>query len=173
LSAVFLISACALSVPAARGTRATPATQITLAGSNDNRTDKVSAVPQTSDAEEAIRRVIAATAAANNAGDVDAWVALFAPDFVYMAPGAPAVSTRDALVAVARAGFIHTASIRIEPVEIQLMGDWAFARTAVSGSVVIRGSGNTVTVDNKQLVVYRRQPDGQWKIARLITNNNR
>jgi len=124
--------------------------------------------------ERAIRALIAETAAANNAGDVERWVALFADEFVYMAPGAPAVTTRRALVEVAEAGFRHEASIQIEPLEIRTVSDeWAFARSAVSGSVRLHSSGEVVPVDVKQLVLYRRDPvSGEWRIARIITNSN-
>ena len=118
-----------------------------------------------------IAALIERTAAANNAGDVEAWVALFGDDFVYMAPGSPPVTSRDALREVARAGFRHDAAIRIEPAEIEVHGDWAFARSQVTGRVTLAGSGEVVQVDVKQLAIYRRQ-DGEWRIARLIMNGN-
>ena len=125
------------------------------------------------DAQVAIRTLIQRTAKANNAGAVEAWVDLFAPDAVYMAPGAPSVTTREGLLEVARAGFRHHASIDIEPLEIRVFGDWAFARTRVSGSVRLQGTGEVVSVDVKEIVIYRRGEDGDWKIARLISNSNR
>lgn len=120
----------------------------------------------------AIRAVIESVESANNAGDVERWVGHFAADAVYMAPGAPAVTTREGLVEVARAGFRHAAAIDIEPVEIEVVGDWAFVRAAVTGKVTLHRSGDVVEVDVKQLVIYRRQPDGQWKIARMMSNSN-
>lgn len=126
-----------------------------------------------SDDAQAIRELIAAVEAANNAGDVEKWVGLFASDFVYMAPNTPAVTARDSLVEVAKAGFRHQASVTIEPVEIRVQGDWGYARNAVSGTVKLHGSGQEVTVDVKQLVVYTRERDGQWRIARLMSNPNR
>ena len=122
------------------------------------------------------RQVIAAliqeVEAANNGGDVDRWVGLFAPDFAYMAPGAPAVTTTDALTEVARAGFQHNAAVDIRPLEIEVHGDWAFARTEVTGTVTLQGSGRVVQVNSKQLVIYRKVDDGTWRIARLISNSN-
>lgn len=120
-----------------------------------------------------IRELIASVEAANNAGDVEQWVGLFASDFVYMAPNAPAVTSRDSLAEVARTGFRHQAAVRIQPLEIRVIGDWAYARNAVSGTVTLAGSGQVVTVDVKQLAVYARERDGQWRIARLMSNSNR
>ena len=125
------------------------------------------------DDHQAIRELIASVEAANNAGDVARWVGLFARDFVYLASSAPAVTSRDSLVEVAKAGFRHKAAVRIQPIEIKVKGDWAYARNAVSGSVTLARSGQVVTVDVKQLAVYTRESDGQWRIARLMSNSNR
>lgn len=119
----------------------------------------------------AIASLIEAVEAANNAGDVEAWVALFAEDAVYMPPGVPAVTTRPELVEIARAGFMNDAAIEIEPLEIHVLGDWAFARSNVGGTITLDGSGAVVTIDVKQLVIYHREAAG-WRIARLINNAN-
>jgi uncharacterized protein (TIGR02246 family) len=121
----------------------------------------------------AIESLIEMTEAANNAGDVDAWVALFADDAVYMPPGAPAVTTREDLIEIAEAGFRHQADVDIEPIEITVQGDWAFARSRATGSVTLDGSGEVVEVDVKQIVIYSREADGTWRIARMIMNSNR
>jgi uncharacterized protein (TIGR02246 family) len=97
---------------------------------------------------------------------------LFARDFVYMANGAPPVTSREALVAVAKTGFRNKTAVEIKPVEIQVVGDWAFARTAVTGSVTLAESGRVVSIDVKQLVIYRKNEQGTWRIARLIGNSN-
>lgn len=123
-------------------------------------------------AEADIRALIEEVEAANNAGDVERWVGLFAEDAVYMPPNAPAVTTRDGLVEAAQAGFRHDAAIDIEPVEIEVHGDWAFARTAVTGTVTLQESRDVVPIDVKQIVIYRKGDDGRWKIARLIGNSN-
>jgi ketosteroid isomerase-like protein len=88
-----------------------------------------------------------------------------------MAPGAPAVTTREGLRAVAEAGFRHRPSIRIEPLEIVVTETWAFARSQVGGTVVIHPTGEVVTVDVKQISIYRRTASGEWRIARLIMNS--
>lgn len=120
----------------------------------------------------AIRALIEAGERANEAGDVEAWVALFAEDFVYMPPGVPAVTTRDALIETAEAGFRHAADLDIEPQEIVIEGNWAFARNHVTGTIELAGSGDVVPIDVKQIVLYSRDADGNWRIARMITNSN-
>lgn len=122
--------------------------------------------------QRAIVDLIQRTQVSNNAGDVEAWVALFADDAVYMAPGAPAVTTRRGLREVAAAGFRHRADIAIDPVEIVVTGPWAYARTRVGGTVTVHPTGEVVAVDVKQIVIYRRTESGAWRIARLISNSN-
>lgn len=123
--------------------------------------------------EAAIRELIAQTAAANNAADTLGWVALFEERAVYMPLGTPEVTTRAGLEQVAAVGFgPYAADIQITPAEVVVSGDWAFARSYVTGTVTSRRDGEIIPVDVKQLVVYHRQPDGSWKIARLISNRN-
>jgi len=123
--------------------------------------------------EAAIRELISQTAATNNAADTLGWVELFEDSAVYMAPGMLEVTGRGDLMDVAAAGFgPYAAAVEIRPVEIEILGDWAFARSHVSGSVTPRTGGDPIAVDVKQLVLYHRQPDGTWKIARLIMNSN-
>lgn len=123
--------------------------------------------------EAAIRELIARTAVANNAADTLGWVGLFEEGAVYMPPGAPEISSREGLKEAAAAGFgSYAADVQIAPAEIVISGDWAFARSRVTGSVTPRAGGELIRVDIKQLVIYHRQPDGSWKIARLINNRN-
>ncbi len=129
--------------------------------------------PDTAADEAAIRELIAQTAAANNAADTLGWIALFEEGAVYMPPGGLEVTTRAGLLEVAAAGFgPYAADIRITPAEIVISGAWAFARSYVTGTVTPRAGGEAIPVDVKQLVIYHRQPDGSWRIARLITNRS-
>lgn len=121
-----------------------------------------------------IGMIIQDMAMANNRGDVDAWVGNFDVNAVYMPPGLPAVTDPDSLEEMARSGFnSFQAAIAIEPVEIVVLGAWAFARARVTGRATPVGGGTPTPIDNKELIVLRRQSDGGWKIARLILNANR
>ena len=126
-----------------------------------------------SSADEArIRAMIQHTADLNNAADTLGWVALFEEGAVYMPPGS-AIDTEDGLRAAAALGFGgYQAAITIEPVEIVVLGEWAFVRSLVTGTVTPRSGGDAIPVDVKQLVIYHKQPDGTWKIARFMSNRN-
>lgn len=133
---------------------------------------RAQAGPSWGDEQRAVVRLIEDVEAANNAGDVAAWVEFFADDAVYMAPGTPAVTTRKGLVDVAERGFRHSASIDVEPLEIVVDGPWAWARNRVTGTVTVSPTGDRVVVDSKQLVIYLRTETGEWRIHRMITNSN-
>ena len=123
--------------------------------------------------EIAIRELIARTAAANNAADTLGWVDLLEIGAVYMPPGIPPVTTRSGLEEMAATGFgPYAAAITIDPTEIVVSGDWAFARSEVGGTVTSRAGGDPIPVNVKQLVVYHRQASGEWKIARFMSNAN-
>ncbi len=123
--------------------------------------------------EAAVVELIRQTELANNAADTLGWVALFDEGAVYMPPGAPEVTTREGLMEAAALGFGgYAAAISITPAEIVVQGDWAFARSQVTGTVTPRTGGEPIPVDVKQLAIYHRQVNGEWRIARLMNNSN-
>jgi uncharacterized protein (TIGR02246 family) len=95
-------------------------------------------------------------AAAVNAGDVDAFVALHEPDAtVIVPPDGRRVSGRDAIRAAVRPVLALGPTAEIELVDKLQSGDLAltFARVEVFGSV------------SRGTVVSRRQADGTWRIV--------
>ncbi len=123
--------------------------------------------------KDAILRLILQTEEMNRTGDAEGWVALFEEGAVYMPPNMPAVDTREGIVELAVSGFsAYRSEVEIEPLEIEIADDWAYVRSTVKGSAIPIAEGDTIDVDMKQLVIYRRQADGTWKIARLIGNKN-
>ena len=126
----------------------------------------------------AIRALISRAVEVSQAGDAAAWAALFADGGVYMRPNGPEITTRAGLQEFARLYLGEFQSqVAITPVEIEVFGDWGFARTAVKGTIQAKVGGDPVPdpipVDGKEIGVYRRQQDGAWKLWRLIGNSNR
>jgi uncharacterized protein (TIGR02246 family) len=134
-----------------------------------------SSVIQDTEADRAaIRTFIERATNVNRSGDAAAWVAQFAEGAVYMPANGPEVSTRSGLQAVAERNFAQfLPQITITPIEVEVFGDWAFARTTVTGTLQPKAGGDVVTLDLKEIAVYRRQQDGGWKLWRLIGNSNR
>ncbi|HUE84725.1 MAG TPA: DUF4440 domain-containing protein [Vicinamibacterales bacterium] len=122
---------------------------------------------------EAIRAAVTRATEINRAGDASAWADLFADGAIVMPDGAPEVTGQQDLQAFARRWFDpFDVLITIEPLEIEPSGDWAFVRTAVTGSLTPKAGGDPVTVNDKELAIFRRQSDGAWKVWRLIGNSN-
>lgn len=126
----------------------------------------------------AVRAFISRAAKVNQSGDPAAWTDLFAEGGIYMPANGPEVTTRAGLQEVA-AGYFgeFQPKVVITPVEIEVFGDWAFAKTTVKGTLLPRTGGDPVPepipVDGKEIAVYRRQQNGGWKLWRLIGNSNR
>jgi uncharacterized protein (TIGR02246 family) len=132
-------------------------------------------IAQNADADKAaIRMFIDRATELNQAGATAAWVAMFAEGGAYMPANGPEVTGRSGLQAVAERQFAQfQPQITITPVEIEVFGDWAFAKAIVAGTLQPRAGGDPVTIDAKEIAVYRRQQDGGWKLWRLIGNSNR
>ena len=51
--------------------------------------------------------------------------------------------------------------------DVQIVGDWAFEWGYATGSIR-DAAGKIVDIRGKQLRVMKRQPDGEWKFARVM-----
>lgn len=114
--------------------------------------------------ERAIRDVITRWANATAAGDTAAVLALMSDDVLFMTPGREPFG-KDAFAAQSaklRDTKIESTS---HPVEIQVSGDWAYARTQLTvkmtqpGGAVNARSGYTLSI-------FKRGPDGSWLLIR-------
>jgi uncharacterized protein (TIGR02246 family) len=99
-----------------------------------------------------------------NAGDVDALVALYEPDAVYVAgPGQPIVG-REAIRSALAAWLAVKPKLRLELTGLAVAGDVALERTR--WTVVMPGpDGAPATTSGSSSVVLRRQPDASWRMA--------
>ena len=131
--------------------------------------------PSSSSADaDAVRQIAQNATAAHRAGDSLALSALFEEDAIMMSDGGASLTGRAAITASFGEMLRQfTSRATIEPVETEVAGDWAFMRTAVSGTLEPRAGGAAIPLDGKEIVIARRQTDGSWKVARLIGNSNR
>jgi uncharacterized protein (TIGR02246 family) len=120
--------------------------------------------------EDAIRKLVGeAYDKAMAAGDVSAKMRLYTADAVLMPPEGPAVSGQEGIRLWHEALFKKGTSPGVSKVEeIQVFGEWGFARGTFSGTVTLRPGAPPTGVSEKWLVIVRRQGDGSWKIARDI-----
>jgi uncharacterized protein (TIGR02246 family) len=117
----------------------------------------------------AIRAAEKALAQAFESADRTAWVNSYTEDAIFVGPGAPAIEGRRALLDVAPQ--ISMSSLEIAAHSTLGTGDLAatFGRaTWVSGP---KGS-DAPTVRRRFLMVWRRDLDGAWRIAREMLNED-
>ena len=60
-------------------------------------------------------------------------------------------------------------TIKFDIEEIEVAGQYAFARTISKGTTLIHASGDTVPEENRELFVLK-QEEGSWKIDRYMFN---
>jgi uncharacterized protein (TIGR02246 family) len=123
--------------------------------------------------EAAIRALRDAFLDAQQAGDAERNTSFYTDDAIIMTPGAPSHTGINA-IRTALADFFDDCEWNSqEPIEeLQVMGDWAFTRTTWSGTQTDKATGTAATVSGKAVHIYRRQPEGTWKIAIDIYNFN-
>ena len=118
---------------------------------------------------DAIRAAELALAEAFEDTDPTAWVNSYTEDAIFVGPGSPPIEGRAALLAVARQ--ITMSSLEIVADSTIGAGDFAATTgraTWVSGK---RDSG-APTIRRRFLMVWRRDPDGRWRIARELLNED-
>jgi uncharacterized protein (TIGR02246 family) len=103
---------------------------------------------------------------AANTGQVDRLVEIYAPDAVILPPGGPVIEGSQTIRELFRQEFERfDTKLAFTTQEIEVEGDMAFRR----GRYVWRGtprlSGQAIETTNKFLEIWRRQPDGSWRIA--------
>ena len=122
---------------------------------------------------DSVNNALAAHVSAVNSADVDANMAGFTDDTVYMPPNSAPIRGKSELAKMVRSWFEDfQVSIEMVPEETIVSGDWAFQWGLLHGETRPRDGGDAIPMDWKFIYIYRRQPDGSWKIARDIYNAN-
>jgi uncharacterized protein (TIGR02246 family) len=121
-------------------------------------------------AEKAIRDALARWTADFNARDANRICDLFAPDLRYDFRGLP---ERDynaicSLLQRALAERSKKITYSFDIKEIIVSGDMAIGRLVWTSRASQEGSSQVTETKEPGLDVFRRQPDGQWRIARYM-----
>ena len=113
-----------------------------------------------------IRQAERALVAALSSPDPLAWVDHYTDDAVFVAPGAPAVVGREALMRMARA-MRPLSAVQIQDVKTD--GSGTLAAVYGRGSWV-NGAGTSTqsTTNVRLLIVWRKGDDGRWRIAQEL-----
>ncbi len=120
-------------------------------------------------AEEEIRAALAKWTQDFNAGNADTVCSLFSPELRYDFRGYPERGYADICARLKRSladtGKRYTYALDIR--EILVSGDIAVVRLVWTLTVAL-GNGQTVTSVEPGMDIFRRAPDGSWKIIRYL-----
>lgn len=121
----------------------------------------------------AVARTVATFDSCARTGALDVFMGYVAEDAVALFPDMPAIVGKQALRAFYGS---YYGSFRIDghhaPIETQTIGDLVINRGEVHGTVTPKAGGQPMPIDNKYLMIFRRQPDGSLKIWRAAANSN-
>ena len=100
--------------------------------------------------------------------DPAALAALFTVDGVRIPNGSPVNHGREAIQGVSISD--DFTSFQIDNTEIGGQGDTAYSWTEYALTSLASGGAEPSTVNNRSLLVIRRQPDGSWLITTMMFN---
>jgi len=124
--------------------------------------------------EAAVRAVLDKYAESVNKLDVNLHVSIWDEAGIKHKPNAPAVVGLPAMRERLEKNFPTYASrhmvIKIQ--EVIVSGDWAFAHGVYTDEAVLKAGGKTAYTDGKFLTVFKREPDGAWKIYADTSSSN-
>lgn len=119
------------------------------------------------DDKQKIRDLIATWMRATAAGDLPQVLKLMAEDVVFLLPGQPPLRGKDAFAAGFAAASQH---VRVEGAsdvqEIEIAGDWAYCWNHLTVKVTLLPAGSPKLRTGYTLTILRKQPDGNWVVAR-------
>jgi len=114
--------------------------------------------------ERAIRELVETWMTASRAGDAETVLSLMADDVVFMVPGREPFG-KQTFAANSR----NMDGVRLEGKadirELKVLGDWAYLRNFIDITITPPG-GEPVHRSGYTLTVLRKEPDGQWLLAR-------
>lgn len=122
---------------------------------------------------EALGRVAEAWLRGWLAGDVEALMALYAEEPVLLPQGRKPVVGRAAIRALYEPllrDYRFESRSRVE--EIAASGDLGFIWSSYALTAVPVAGGAPIAAEGKSVFLLRREPDGAWRIARLIDNSD-
>jgi len=144
---------------------------ITMAKSNLCENAKVLKTEIMNEKEQSeIKKVLFSYRDALNESNAEKVLSLYTENGVFMPSSAPTAIGQDQLKGTYEFVF-NNIQLNIEFYidEIEIVGEYAFARTTSKGTTLIRASGETVPEENRELFVLRKE-NGSWKIDRYMFN---
>jgi uncharacterized protein (TIGR02246 family) len=114
--------------------------------------------------ERAIRELVETWMTASRAGDAETVLSLMADDVVFMVPGREPFG-KQTFAANSRSMDGVRLEGKADIRELKVLGDWAYLRNFIDITITPPG-GEPVHRSGYTLTVLRKEPDGQWLLAR-------
>lgn len=131
-------------------------------------------VPAQAGEVAAIKALFDRHIAAFSAGDAAAFSVLFTDDAVMMPPDRQALTGKEGIRWGLRVAFgLISANVAGGSLEVEIAGDWAYARRTYAVTLTAKTGGEKMEVVANWLDILKRQPDGSWKIHREMVNSDR
>jgi ketosteroid isomerase-like protein len=108
-----------------------------------------------------------------NDGDIATLSSLTTEGHIMIAPGRPPIVGKKANdEANGRAFQMFDIDETWTPVETVISGDLAYQRGTYTVKATPKGGGNTSNTSGTFMRIYRKQPDGQWRMVRDMFNSD-
>jgi uncharacterized protein (TIGR02246 family) len=122
----------------------------------------------------AIDRGHEAFLAGMRANDCNALLPLLTEDVVFAPPNTPTASGLDGVRQWCEPIFkqVKTTAVTVSDRDVVLAGDWAIEHGNFDWTVAPIAGGPEQREQGRFVAVYRRQPDGTWKLTRDIWNSS-
>lgn len=123
---------------------------------------------------ESIRELEDKAREAAKAKDLDQYVSFYADDAVLLWPRAPMITGRDAIREFMRVFLsMPDFSLSFETAQVKVSQAGDFAYTYGTNKVtLVDANGKKMKDSGKYLTVYRKQPDGTWKVMADMGNSD-
>jgi uncharacterized protein (TIGR02246 family) len=123
---------------------------------------------------EKIKAIPAKATAAINSGNFEGWLGLMDENVQALFRGHKTLNGKDEIIAeMGKYWKDPESDYDIEHHETRLLGDYAYGIGTVKGTEKNPDTGKIEVVNSRELVLFKKQPDGEWKVFRLIVNQNR
>jgi uncharacterized protein (TIGR02246 family) len=114
--------------------------------------------------ETAIRQVVETWMAATRRGDLPTILSLMTDDVLFMVPGQEPFG-KEAFAASFKTMSGAEIDGKSDIVELRILGEWAFIRNHIDLRIT-RPDGQGVHRAGYTLTLFRKEADGQWRLAR-------
>jgi len=133
-----------------------------------------SAAPSVAADEAAIADFNRRYLGAINDGDIATLSSLTTEGHIMLAPGRPALVGKEANDAAnGRAFQMFEIDEHWSPLETVISGDLAYQRGTFTVAATPKAGGETRNTSGNFLRIYRRQPDGSWRMVRDMFNSDK